>query len=162
MEHGKSLPRPLRSDKPAGAPEEVQAMVRRAELAVAEFASSYTEWIKRDLEVMRRAFEAMHTGATPARPYLVCLYDVAHNVKGHGTSLGYPLMTSIGELLCRFLRRREVVGKAGLAAVKAHLDAMDLVVRCRLQGDGGAQGEQLVAGLEAIVQKAEQAEAGSK
>jgi hypothetical protein len=159
----KSDPRTGRTtlDDPPSAPEDVAAMLRRAEAAVAEYAASYAEQIKPELEEMRRMVAAIGADAASAQPHIARLFDLAHNIKGHGASLGYPLMTSIGNLLCRLLRGRQSVGKVGLAAATAHLDAMDVVIGHRIKGDGGAQGRQLVAGLEAVVRKAEQAEAGS-
>jgi len=77
------------------------------------------------------------------------LYRMSHDLRGLGGTFDYGLITTIGEALCglvdnpdlpddRFLQRRII----------AHVAALDAVHRFDLKGDGGSEGERLLATLE--------------
>jgi hypothetical protein len=74
---------------------------------------------------------------------------MSHDLRGLGGTFDYGLITTIGEALCglvdnpdlpddRFLQRRII----------AHVAALDAVHRFDLKGDGGSEGERLLATLE--------------
>ena len=63
------------------------------------------------------------------------------------------MMTNIGNQLCRFIESIGTPNKSDLHIVRLHFDAMKLVIGKRMEGDGGKTGEELVAGLQAVVAK---------
>lgn len=67
------------------------------------------------------------------------MHAIAHNIKGMGSSFGFPLMTQVGSNLCSYLRP---LGdkKAGIDILEAHLKAMDTILNNRILGNGGGCG----------------------
>lgn len=136
----------------------------RAEAAVADLAKSYVGWAMADVDkcteylATARAAE-LHTtlpaGAVDNRMIATqALYAVAHNIKGQGSSFGFPLMTRLGESLCQLTRGKRPFPETDLNLVGSHLDAMRLVLTQEIRGDGGALGDKLVQRLETLVAEA--------
>ncbi len=140
---------------------EMARRLARAEAAVADLAKSYVTWANADVEkCAEHLATARHAqpGANVAigavdRPMIAvqALYAVAHNIKGQGASFGFPLMTRLGESLCRLTRTKRSIADRDLDAVQAHLEAMRLVLAQNIGGDGGALGDKLVQHLDALV-----------
>ena len=75
-----------------------------------------------------------------------------HDLKGQGTSFGYPLVTKIGHSLCALTRdRASSYESRHLDLVKSHLDALELILTKGIKGEGGKVGAELVAKLESRV-----------
>lgn len=133
----------------------------RAEAAVADLAKSYVGWATADVDkcteylATARAAEihtALPAGAVDKRIIATqALYAVAHNIKGQGSSFGFPLMTRLGESLCVLTRGKRPFSDGELNLVGSHLDAMRLVLTQEIRGDGGALGDKLAQRLETLV-----------
>ncbi len=72
------------------------------------------------------------------------LHAVAHNIRGMGSSFGFPLMTETGTSLCNYLRGVDQGQAASGDIVRAHLETMRLILDMKLTGDGGKAGTELV------------------
>ena len=79
------------------------------------------------------------------------LYFRAHDLKGLGSTYGYPLVTRIAASLCRMLDDPAARLDAPLPIVDAHIDAIRAVVRDGVSTDEYPAGRALVEGLEAQV-----------
>jgi hypothetical protein len=150
---------------------EMARRLARAEAAVADLAKSYVGWAMADVDkcvaFLASAREAktvpdLPSGAVDDRIIAIqALYAIAHNIKGQGSSFGFPLMTRLGDSLCRLTRVKRPFPNADLDLVSAHLDAMRLVLSQEIRGDGGALGDKLAQRLEALVAQALGSEAGT-
>jgi len=125
--------------------------LRRAEAAVARLTETYIDWAQNDVLAMRSALEAARADPDRMSDHLARLHGVAHNVKGQGGSFGFPLVTRIGQSLCRLVRGRSEATTIELAIASAHVDAIALLLDKRVAGDGGETGQILAARLEALV-----------
>ncbi|WP_374655989.1 hypothetical protein [Dongia sp.] len=131
---------------------EMARRLARAEAAVADLAKSYVGWASADVEKCGGQLATARETVAEARAAAVQeLYAVAHNIKGQGTSFGFPLMTRIGNSLCRLTRGKRPFSDNELNVVQSHLDALSLVLAQGIRGDGGALGEKLAQRLEAMV-----------
>ena len=140
---------------------EMARRLARAEAAVADLAKSYVTWASADVEKCTEHLATARTaqpvanlpeGAVDDRMIAIqALYAVAHNIKGQGSSFGFPLMTRLGDSLCRLTRAKRPFPDADLNIVQAHLDAMRLVLAQNIRGDGGALGDKLAQRLEGMV-----------
>lgn len=130
-------------------------MLEKAEQLIAGMQDSYLEWVDEDLRKLQ-ALEAQLDGATAPRIQVFKdIFSIAHDVKGQGGSFDYPLMTMIGNHLCRYIER---LGDAepsdkNVEVVKVHIAALRLVIAQRMSGDGGKMGDNLIRGLEAAINK---------
>ena len=123
-----------------------------AEQAVAEHAKYYIAHASEDFAGLSELLEkAMAAG--DARPELLKgVFGVVHNMKGQGGSFGYDLVTRIGASLCDFLRRVGDADDDAMRVIKAHVDALGIVITHRITGDGGEMGRKLIGRLAGLTE----------
>ena len=122
----------------------------RAEEATTALRANYTEWARIDVNHTQTLLDAATAAPAGRREQLDLLYAAMHNIKGQGSSFGYPLVTRIGQSLCRLVAPGRAVDEAGLKIAQAHLDALKLVLDQKIAGKGGEVGEKLAARLEGL------------
>lgn len=77
------------------------------------------------------------------------LYRLSHDLKGLGGTFDYQLITTIGESLCALIADQDLPDDRLLQRyVMAHVAALQAVLRFDMSGDGGDEGERLLATLE--------------
>jgi chemotaxis protein histidine kinase CheA len=118
----------------------------QAEGALAALADRYLAWAQADVARLGAGVARLREGS---RDGLSELFDIAHDVKGQGTTFGYPLVTEIANRLCRLIEGCGDPDAATLAALAAHVAALAEILALRLQGDGGDRGRRLLGRLEA-------------
>lgn len=147
-------PNTLKSKVREGGPGAVDlATLERAERVIEQMADSYLEWVQEDLVRMDAAYKALAAATGDRKAEADQVFQIAHDIKGQGGSFGYDLMTLIANELCRLIERQETFGSPEVQAVKVHADAMKLVIQNRMKGDGGANGQALVAGIRQVGDK---------
>lgn len=145
-------PNPLEKAKNGDGPVLIDPEVLdRAEKAVEKLTEDYSVWAREDIDGLRLALsqirtEPKNTGATIAE-----IYRRALDLKGQGGGFGYDLITSVGDLLTRFMEARETVSERDCQIIEAHIDAMQAVINQDIKGSGGRIGKQIVAGLRELV-----------
>ena len=108
-------------------------LLKRAEQAVERLRQTYPEWVMSDVNNMAALVKKAKT--LSGEEQTACLDEIfsfSHNIKGQGTSFGYPLMTEIGESLCRFLRASKTVDKTTFSLIEHHILAMRAVIQNRI------------------------------
>src|SRR5262249_24595126 len=120
----------------------------RAEEATTALRANYTEWARIDVDHTQALLDAAKKDAEGRREQLDLLHAAMHNIKGQGASFGYPLVTRIGQSLCRLIAPGRSLDDAGLNIAQAHLDALKLVLDQKVAGAGGEVGDKLAARLE--------------
>src|SRR5262249_5770635 len=96
----------------------------RAEEATTALRANYTEWARIDVDHTQALLDAAKKRPEGRREQLDRLYAAMHNIKGQGASFGYPLVTRIGQSLCRLVAPGRAIDEAGLKIAQAHLDAL--------------------------------------
>jgi DNA-directed RNA polymerase specialized sigma24 family protein len=124
--------------------------VCRAEAEVAKLAESFGEWMG-DYLAQARAALAEANGDAAAHK---ALFAAVHNIKGLGGTFGYSLVTGIADNLCVDLRRRERLDAGACRLALAHLDALAIVLKHDLKGDGGQVGAAVFTRLRGLIQAA--------
>lgn len=149
------LPMPANSNKPDAdetGEGTLSTALARAEKAVANLAEDYATWALADVAKARTALAAAIDDPAGRAPHVEALFRVGHDLKGQGTSFGYPLVTKIGHSLCVLTRdRARQYESRHLDLAKSHLDAIDLILTKGIKGEGGKLGAELVAKLESRV-----------
>lgn len=153
------LPDPANSNQPesdeAGGEGGMAATLARAEAAVANLTRNYATWALADVAKARAALAAAVAEPAERAQHIEALFRVGHDLKGQGSSFGYPLVTRIGHSLCALTRDRARPYEARhLDLARSHLDAIELVLSKGIGGDGGTLGAELVARLEQRVAEA--------
>lgn len=148
-----TLPTPANANQPdADETGHTAAALQRAQAAVADLARDYASWALRDLAKARAALASAVEDEARRGPQVEAVFRVAHDLKGQGSSFGFPLVTRIGHSLCALTRDRARDYQARhLELAKSHLDALELVLTKGIRGEGGNVGAELVARLESRV-----------
>jgi len=123
------------------------ATLANAQAAVADLADQYIGWVNEDLVRLETATAAATDGGLANPDRLRAIYDVAHDIKGQGSTFGYQLVTEIGALLCRYVHAAIEKGRADPDVIAAHIAALHTVVDNRVQGDAGELGREILDAL---------------
>jgi len=147
-------PNTVKTKVRVGGPGAVDAStLDRAEQAITNMADQYLDWVQEDIKRIDVAFAALAAARGEREKELDDVFQVAHDMKGQGGSFGYDLVTAIGNQLCRLIEKLEHVGDAEVNAIKVHIDAMKLVVAQKMKGNGGKASDQILIGLEKVMEK---------
>lgn len=145
------IPRPNRESarEAADTPPLDPAVLARAEALVASLRERYPELAARSLEELNACWSAIRIAPhdPTQKDRRDALFHLAHDFKGIGGSYGYPLVSAIGDSLCKLLRSEAAMDKARHDAIGRHVAALNAVIAERLSGDGGERGRLLVAAL---------------
>jgi chemotaxis protein histidine kinase CheA len=142
-------PNTLREKTAEGPKVDAEALLR-AEQAIARLSGDYLELVEHDLDRLQAAFDAFRREPAEWRRNAEAVFQVAHDIKGQGGSFDFPLMTIIGDSLCRLLERISSGGPEVVDVIAVHIEAMRLVISQRMTGNGGPAGTKLLRGLEMV------------
>ncbi len=114
-------------------------LVRRFEEAdanIAAAADGFEEWALADIA---SATQKIENEKTDAKKRIRDVFRVVHDIKGQGTTFGYPAVTEIAGILCDFMREGKVtLSPKQTQVIKLHLGALRLVLDQKLKGDNEA------------------------
>jgi hypothetical protein len=124
--------------------------IAKAEAALADLSSQFGDWLLDEVKKLEDVqVEIKESGYTSHLSEQ--LFYRAHDLKGLGTTYGYPLITRIAGSLCKMMddnQKRENIQKV---LVDAHLDAIRAAVRDQIKEDTHPVGKILAETLEARV-----------
>jgi hypothetical protein len=129
----------------------LEAVLARAQAAVADLAKSFEVSAVVDLDRCAAFLKTARENPAGRVDAVKEIYGIAHNLKGQGSSFGYPLITRIGQSLCMLTRPQRAFFDADLGIVQGHLDAIRLILAKEIKGAGGEAGDKLAARLETLV-----------
>ena len=126
--------------------------IAKAEAALADLSDQFESWL---MEEIKRLEDVQATikaeGLTTENAE--ALFYRAHDLKGLGTTYGYPLITRIAGSLCKMMDDDEKRAGAPRKLVDAHLDAVRAVVRDQIKAEDHPMGRVLAETLEARVKE---------
>lgn len=126
----------------------------RAERAVEQLSDEYTGWAQQDIDGLRQAVDLARSDPAKAATAIADIYRRALDMKGQGGGFGYDLITTVGDLLTKFMEGRESLSERDFLIIDAHVDALQAVLRDGVKGNGGALGSDIVEGLRVLGAKA--------
>lgn len=114
-------------------------LVRRLEEAdanIAATADGFEDWALADIVA---ASEKIDNKKIEAKKRIRDVFRVAHDIKGQGTTFGYPSVTEIAAILCDFMREGKItMSPKQVQVIKLHLGAIRLVLDQKLKGESDA------------------------
>ncbi len=152
-----AVPMPANSNRPdpddaADENGHMSATLARAEAAIADLTRDYARWALADVAKARAALASAIADPQHRADHVEAMFRVAHDLKGQGSSFGFPLVTKLGHSLCALTRDRALDYQTPhLELAASHLDAIQLVLSKGIKGEGGKVGAELVAKLEGRV-----------
>jgi len=130
--------------------EDAEALFDAADAALRRQAVDYLARLRGDLVEVKAAIDIALSPDGPRDAAVDRLFSLVHNMKGQGTTFGYPLVSQIGALTCSILQQSRSADDDLLRIVKAHIDALSIVIEHNLAGEGGPLGARLVEGLQGL------------
>ena len=127
--------------------------IRRAEEAVGKLADQYRGWVRGDIEKLRACLAAAEAGGDARDDAYKQIRAIAHDMRGQGTTFGYPLVTRIAKSISQTLKDLPGDGDAD-AALIAHVDAVETIIEQDVADAAGAAAGEIVATLETAIGRA--------
>ncbi|CAA7627255.1 conserved hypothetical protein [Candidatus Terasakiella magnetica] len=115
----------------------------RAEAALNALSGRYLTWARADL--VRLAASLEQALADDGKSHLNELFSIAHDMKGQAATFGYPLISHLGNHLCRLIEAVRAGQQPSLTPATALVAAMDQILSEQLEGEGGETGRRLMA-----------------
>jgi hypothetical protein len=129
------------------------AAIAKAEAALKSLSGNFSQWLNDEIAKLEAARQTIRAeGLTPQTTEN--LYLRAHDLKGLGTTYGFPLITRIAASLCVLTDDADKRTRAPMALVDAHIDAIRAAVRDDIKTDDHPVGRALAVELEARVAEA--------
>ncbi|PHR62514.1 MAG: Hpt domain-containing protein [Robiginitomaculum sp.] len=108
------------------------AAIAKAEAALASLSSNFEEWVADEVTKLEEARRKVSEGGLSGESGKE-LFGVSHDLKGLGTTYGYPLITQIADSLCSIIHTPELREQAPLRLIDAHVDAVRAAIRGKIK-----------------------------
>jgi len=125
------------------------AAITRAEAAMQSLESEFGDWIAADVDMLTAArdrYAATHDAA--ARDALL---RAAHDIKGQAPTFNYPLIARVAGSLSRMIGELPPQAAIPLNLVDAHVNAIMVIHKSKLQNTNDRTAQALCAELDARV-----------
>lgn len=120
----------------------------RSETAQDVLPPEYVERLRNDLAQVQTMLNRPLETPIDRVSTIDSIYALLHNTRGQAQDVGHDLVTQICSLACGILQRNKAPDDTILRAVKAHIQALEIIVSHDLPRDGGALGQQMMTRLE--------------
>lgn len=124
-----------------------QEAITKAEAALADLSTQFESWLMDEIAKLDEVYATIKDKGLNAETAEALFYR-AHDLKGLGTTYGYPLLTRIAGSLCKMMDDEDKRGAAPRKLVDAHLDAIRAVVRDQIKSEDHPMGKILAKTLE--------------
>ena len=117
----------------------------KAEEVIRKLSGTYPDAALKELQEAQDVLDAGKALPKDKRgeEYQTTLFRLIHNLKGQGGTFGYPLITEIGNHLCRYIEQQESFEDKQNTCIQKHLTILKTIIENRLTGDGGSKGRAL-------------------
>lgn len=124
----------------------------RANEALKQVSGSFGEWLEADVGKLQGARLAAERAGWSDQA-LNDLFAAAHDLKGMGSTYGFPLATQLSASLCRLVETQsgKDAARAAPSLVTAHVDAIRAAMRDGIKSSANPLGRALLQALEARV-----------
>ena len=120
-------------------------VLARAEAALAGLSGRYMDWATADSARLRACLDEIRAPEADLTLLLPRLFTIGHDMKGQAATFGYPLVSELGNRLCRLIEAERAPAPESVARMVRLAEGMERVVAERLEGDGGETGRALLA-----------------
>jgi len=124
-----------------------------AEADFKEFGEDYADWAKSQVAALNEQYNACLKEGADYRRIFMKINELANDLRGQGATFGYPLVSDFSRSLCAITHSVVTFNKTRFDLIKTHLDSIDLVIRQRLEGDGGPMGKEIAKSLDLAAKK---------
>src|SRR5580765_4352275 len=125
------------------------AAISRAEAAMEELKSEFSDWIAQDVKKLTAA--RARYAATPDAAARANLLRGAHDIKGQAPTYNYPLIARVAASLSRMIGELPPTTDVPLHLIDAHVNAIQVIHKLALQDTNDKTAQALCVELDARV-----------
>ena len=130
------------------------SVLQRVESKISDMAGDYSTWVADEIHKLSETLYKLREEGADVRKLMGQLNAGAHEMRGQGGIFGYPLITDFCKSLFQLTNRKATtITDNEFELLKAHVDAIKVVIAERVEGDGGETGRALLSGLQAAIKK---------
>jgi chemotaxis protein histidine kinase CheA len=144
-------PVPLAMKVPAMGGPSAEEAIRRADKAVAAVVQEFEGILGEELDELD-ALMASYKSSQDEET-LKKLFRRVHNLRGQGTTLGFPLITRIGTSFCSYMIERDPNRPIKPSLIEQHIQALRIVLKERKAKEGDAVSISVATALEEVVRR---------
>jgi hypothetical protein len=123
------------------------AAIAKAEAALASLSANFDDWIVGEIDKLDACRKAVDQGELSGKAGKE-LFNCAHDLKGLGTTYGYPIVTQMADSLCDITNTQELRDKAPLFLIDVHVDAIRAAVKSKIKVSDHPVGGVLVSEMQ--------------
>ncbi len=123
-------------------------VLKAAEQQLDRMETDYADWVRGTVKQLNDTAERAKGDDRQRVAMVAQINRISHDLRGQGTTFGYPLITVFGNSLYDCTAKIEKVPDKLIEFIRAHIDGITAVIRDRIKGSGGAIGAELVESLE--------------
>jgi CheY-like chemotaxis protein len=125
------------------------SLLQQAEQQLDRMEEDYSDWVRGSIQQL---YEAHRAGkALDPRKRLIpiqTINKIAHDLRGQGSTFGYPLITVFGRSLYECTLDISEASDQLFEFIRTHIDGINAVIREKIKGEGGQMGKDLITSLE--------------
>lgn len=125
------------------------AAMKRAEEAMEELKSEFSDWIAQDVKTLTAA--RVRYAAIPGAASRDALLRAAHDIKGQAPTYNYPLIARVAASLSRLIGELPASAAIPLNLIDAHVTAIQVIHKNEMKDSGNKTAQTLCAELDARV-----------
>ena len=129
--------------------------IARAEAALEQLSCEFDGWVGEEVAKLLAARDDARSSDLSDES-IVQIYRCAHDLKGEGETLGYPLISRLCSSLCRLLDAVPDKKKVPLTLIDNHVDAVQIVLRDQLKSADDPTSIAVIERLNEVVTDLEQ------
>lgn len=150
MKQYKDVPDFFRENAEKDRQTETDILAQKANQAISGLKEQYLEQTKEDVRIMKDLLLKAQKAEQQKRFKFIRedFFIKVHDMKGQGSTFGYPLLTEIGAYACDFLRYKQEITDADLTVLKQIVKDAETVLEEDLMGTGGQIGADIRERLE--------------
>ena len=128
---------------------EAERLEALAQEAMADLSAKFPAWASGDVQKIKEFLGEASGMFGDERTQIIRtkVYPKAHDLKGQGTTFGYPLITDIGAHMCKLMTSKTQFSSADINTLKNDTLMMETVLWKKLSGDGGTKGAEILRKL---------------
>ena len=130
--------------------QQINTLEQQAMDIITDMSKQYVDWTQADITKLKNALKMAQTLTGKDLDAFIRsdLYPTLHDIKGQGTTFGYPLMTALGTHACAIVKENQNLTATHLAQIAQDISDMHLVLEHQLTGSGGTIGEKITERLQ--------------
>lgn len=120
--------------------ESIVELAEQADWVIQNLKDTYIKGTKIGLEEMDKILKNLPSLSEDDKNDVIktSFFQIAHDIKGQGTTFGYPLMTALGAHLCNIIRNKEIFSDDDINTFQTDLEDMKTVLNAPSGSDNAA------------------------